>query len=460
MLCFSTTFLLATTCLLVNAGFPLETTTTCDGDFVHRLSCTDDGVISVQTALYGREDSKTCIEGRPSHQFSSTACSLQGAVDVLKSRCDGKKVCELSVNVFGSSDPCFGTYKYLQTKYHCLPAIHLITCEHSVAHLHCDEGQVISVYHANYGRTDQTTCSYKRSASQTGNIDCINPTSKVAESCDGENSCTIVASNSVFGDPCAGIYKYLEVAYVCQFCPHHQRQRSRPIESCKTMLCFSTTFLLATTCLLVNAGFPLETTTTCDGDFVHRLSCNIGVISVQTALYGREDSKTCIEGKTLQEISNTECSLQGAVDVLKSRCDGKKVCELSVNVFGSSDTCSDTYKYLQTKYDCLPAIHLITCEHSVAHLHCDEGQIISVYNADYGRTDQTTCSYKRSASQTGNIDCINPTSKVAESCGGKNNCTIEASNSVFGDPCVSTYKYLEVAYVCQFSRQTEHVIVK
>lgn len=122
----------------------------------------------------------------------------------------------------------------------------------------------------------------------------------------------------------------------------------------------------------------------------------------------------------------------------------------------------------------------------------DEGQVISVYDADYGRTDQTTCSYKRPASQTGNIDCINPTSKVAEryscphfvnlnyrlkaleirlnfdainfqllsslyslislclhSCGGKNNCTIEASNSVFGDPCYGIYKYLEVAYVCQ-----------
>lgn len=35
------------------------------------------------------------------------------------------------------------------------------------------------------------------------------------------------------------------------------------------------------------------------------------------------------------------------------------------------------------------------------------------------------------------------------SCNGKNNCTISATNSVFGDPCGGTYKYLEVAYICQ-----------
>lgn len=35
------------------------------------------------------------------------------------------------------------------------------------------------------------------------------------------------------------------------------------------------------------------------------------------------------------------------------------------------------------------------------------------------------------------------------SCNGKNSCTIRASNSVFGDPCVGTYKYLEVSYVCE-----------
>lgn len=44
----------------------------------------------------------------------------------------------------------------------------------------------------------------------------------------------------------------------------------------------------------------------------------------------------------------------------------------------------------------------------------DEGQVIFVYGADYGRRDQTTCSYKRPTSQIENAYCSNPTSKVAD----------------------------------------------
>lgn len=39
-------------------------------------------------------------------------------------------------------------------------------------------------------------------------------------------------------------------------------------------------------------------------------------------------------------------------------------------------------------------------------------------------------------------------SHCIHSCNGKNSCTVRVSNSVFGEPCVGTYKYLDVAYVC------------
>lgn len=42
-----------------------------------------------------------------------------------------------------------------------------------------------------------------------------------------------------------------------------------------------------------------------------------------------------------------------------------------------------------------------------------------------------------------------PISLCLYSCNGKNSCTIKASNSVFGDPCIRTYKYLELAYNCE-----------
>ncbi|XP_053174094.1 rhamnose-binding lectin-like [Scomber japonicus] len=445
----SSTLLLAATCLFTAAVTSTERIITCDdGHSVQRLSC-EIGVISVEASLYGRADSKTCSEGRPAHQLANTKCSQPGTVDILKKRCDGKKVCELNTGAVRISDPCYGIFKYLETNYTCFPAIHLVVCENSLAQLYCDGGQVILVYGADYGRHDSTTCSYQRPPAQVRNTYCSNPGTKVAESCNGKSSCTIRASNSVFGDPCVGTYKYLEVAYTCQY-PH--------------MLCFrlSSSLLLAAACLLVTAGFsaaqpmlPLravstERVVTCDDlNNVQRLSCETGVIIVQTALYGRVDKETCSEHRPAHQLTNTKCSQRGTLQVIKQRCDGKKDCEINTNVVRTSDPCYGIYKYLDVTFACLPAVRTVACEHSVANLQCDEGQVLFVLGADYGRRDKTTCSFQRPASQIQNVHCSKPTSKVAESCNGKSSCTVKASNSVFGDPCVGTYKYLEVAYRCQ-----------
>ncbi|PWA32998.1 hypothetical protein CCH79_00016853, partial [Gambusia affinis] len=400
---------LASTCLLVDAGIAKETVTTCMDNVVHHL----ESVISVETSLYGRKDNVTCNEGKSPDEVSNTNCSLDGVANVFKKRCNGKKVCELNTDVLGRSDPCRGTAKYLQTTYTCLPAIHRMICEHSLSYLSCDQGQVIVVHGADYGRRDQTTCQYGCSADQTQNTACSSPTSKVAESCQGKNSCVIKASNSVFGDPCLGTYKYLEVAYHCEFA-------------------------------------VTEKATTCDdSDNIQHLSCENGVISVQSALYGRADRQICSEDKSPQQLANTQCSQEGAVDIIKKRCDGKRVCEFNTDDVRRSDPCVGIAKYLDTNYTCPPAHRRVTCEHSYAHLYCDYGQVIFVYGADYGRRDHTTCSYRRPASQTENVYCSNPTNIVAQICNRKNSCTIRAHNSVFGDPCVGTFKYLEVAYTCE-----------
>ncbi|XP_050926950.1 rhamnose-binding lectin [Lates calcarifer] len=538
------TLLLAAACLLVTKDVSTERVITCDDAYsVQRLSC-ETGVIIVQAALYGRADREICSEGKRPQQLTNTKCSQAGTVDVLKKRCDGKRVCELNTNVVRTSDPCSGIIKYLEINYTCFPANHLVVCEHSLGHLCCDIGQVIHVYGADFGRRDQTTCSYQRPTSQVQNVYCSSPTSKVAESCNGRNSCTISASNSVFGDPCVGTYKYLEVAYTClcfsraqmsggydesttkrvitcegpynihrlscetgviivqtalygradremcsegrpahsltntecfqhgtlevlkKRCDGKKFNSSSETPSSSTMLCprLSNTLLLAATCLLINSGFsraqhflaPIETALsterviTCDDlGNVHRLSCEIGVISVQAALYGRADKETCSEGRPAEQLTNTHCSQHGTLDVFKKRCDGKRVCELNTDVVRTSDPCYGIYKYLDTTFACFPAIRSVACEQSFVNLQCDEGQVIFVHGADYGRHDPTTCSYGRPASQIQNVQCSSPTHKVAQSCDGKSSCAVKASNSVFGDPCVGTYKYLEVAYSCR-----------
>ncbi|KAK9968288.1 hypothetical protein ABG768_002622 [Culter alburnus] len=130
-----------------------------------------------------------------------------------------------------------------------------LTCEGGSAYLRCDLG-LIKVLKANYGRTDRTTCASGRPANQISNTHCIQGTSLHTMStrcdgskscsvpavnsvaynsliidhkilycfifftyqklCDGSKSCSIPALNSVFGDPCYGTYKYLDVSYECQ----------------------------------------------------------------------------------------------------------------------------------------------------------------------------------------------------------------------------------------------------
>ncbi|KAA0701437.1 Rhamnose-binding lectin RBL [Triplophysa tibetana] len=99
---------------------------------------------------------------------------------------------------------------------HGVRAADLITCEGETAHLRCEEGTV-NVLSANYGRTDQTTCSSGRPAGQLLNIHCTQSTSLnvLTTECDGMQSCSIVVRNRVFNDPCFGTYKYLHVSYDC-----------------------------------------------------------------------------------------------------------------------------------------------------------------------------------------------------------------------------------------------------
>ncbi|KAM6924909.1 L-rhamnose-binding lectin SML-like [Xenentodon cancila] len=183
--------------------------------------------------------------------------------------------------------------------------------------------------------------------------------------------------------------------------------------------------------------------TTCENsDSVHRLECDCGVIVVNSALYGRADSETCTEGRPPEQLTNTQCSQTGTIDIIRQSCEGKTVCEINIDCVNDADPCPGTYKYLQTNYSCVPA---------------REGQVINVISADYGRHDETTCSYNRPDSQTSNTDCSNPTNVVALRCNGQTTCSISASNSEFGDPCQGTYKYLEVAYTCECTNMSNYM---
>ncbi|XP_035676191.1 mucin-5AC-like [Branchiostoma floridae] len=76
------------------------------------------------------------------------------------------------------------------------------------------------------------------------------------------------------------------------------------------------------------------------------------------------------------------------------------------------------------------------CEHQRLSISCPAGQQINIVSALYGRTTRTVC--PSGPIRTTNCRSPNSLGRVRTSCQGKSSCSVRASNSVFGDPCVGT----------------------
>lgn len=83
-----------------------------------------------------------------------------------------------------------------------------------------------------------------------------------------------------------------------------------------------------------------------------------------------------------------------------------------------------------------------TCEHQQLDMTCGRDEAIIVINVTYGRTVDSTCS-RGDTSKRCRAELA--TKILRERCWGSK---VKASNSLFGNPCVGTFKYLIVAYKC------------
>uniref|UniRef100_A0A182Q5V6 Uncharacterized protein n=1 Tax=Anopheles farauti TaxID=69004 RepID=A0A182Q5V6_9DIPT len=94
------------------------------------------------------------------------------------------------------------------------------------------------------------------------------------------------------------------------------------------------------------------------------------------------------------------------------------------------------------------------CEGKTLMIECEPGDLINLIRANYGRFSITICN------DHGNVDwsvnCMSPKSlRVLHSkCAQKQNCSVLASTSMFGDPCPGTHKYLEAHYQCVSAAQS------
>ncbi|XP_031555061.1 uncharacterized protein LOC116291966 [Actinia tenebrosa] len=87
-------------------------------------------------------------------------------------------------------------------------------CEHRSGILRCPAGRKLWIVYANYGRTTgKAVCPHKSMRT----INCRSPfsTQLIRCACHGKTSCNLYAKNEVFGDPCAGTFKYIEVRFRC-----------------------------------------------------------------------------------------------------------------------------------------------------------------------------------------------------------------------------------------------------
>ncbi|KAI7794326.1 rhamnose binding lectin, partial [Triplophysa rosa] len=191
----------------------------------------------------------------------------------------------------------------------CVKAVDLITCEGETASFTCAQG-TIKVLSANYGRTDRTTCSTGRPAKQLSNVQCTQSTSLsvLTTQCDGKPDCSVSVNNIVFGDPCVGTYKYLNVSYTCVPTIIICHDKSR--------------------------------TLTCEG---HRQ------LHIHFANYGRRDEVTCPHSNA--SAMSSMCTSSQTRN-LQLRCNGKGRCVLHASNSQFNHQCPHIHKYLEVSYSC------------------------------------------------------------------------------------------------------------
>ena len=109
------------------------------------------------------------------------------------------------------------------------------------------------------------------------------------------------------------------------------------------------------------------------------------------------------------------------------------------------------------RYECVPksqvrdSVLLRICEHRAQTIRCPSCKPkINIVSANYGRLiGGHICGGPVRTVRTTNCGAAGSLDKVKRSCRGKRSCRLTASNGIYGDPCVGTYKYLEVR-VTQF----------
>jgi len=184
-------------------------------------------------------------------------------------------------------------------------------CEHKTLQIGCPAGKLISIENAFYGRSERSTCNVGSKWMTNTRCSSRGASDRVEKLCNGEQNCKVIASNSFFGDPCVGTYKYMRLSWTC-------------VESSETV---------------------------CEHKTL-QIECPAGkLISIGKAFYGRSERSTCVS----PSMRSITCSSSGALDRVNQQCHGQQACKVAASNSFFGDPCVGTSKYLSVSYVCLAA---------------------------------------------------------------------------------------------------------
>ncbi|XP_055042209.2 protein eva-1 homolog C [Misgurnus anguillicaudatus] len=201
-------------------------------------------------------------------------------------------------------------------------------CDGDFLTVSCPPRTSITVQSAFYGRIDSAhspQCPPTYSSTRTHLVNditsCHVSTSlqKMLDECEDRRSCQVLVNSRLFGaDPCPAVSKYLSVQYKC-----------RPNE--------------------------YKSKVVCEGERL-RLGCKTGMqIAVYSAMFGRTQSGTLECPPHHTRAPSVDCTSDVALQVMTSRCQGKRTCVVRASTEEFGDPCyRGTRKYLSVIHTCVP----------------------------------------------------------------------------------------------------------
>ncbi|XP_029660100.1 uncharacterized protein LOC115233683 isoform X1 [Formica exsecta] len=242
-------------------------------------------------------------------------------------------------------------------------------CDEEMMTLKCPPGTTILVEHAQYGRTGMHGISKCNSSvppmiageDEPTNHTCIWPQSvqhsllqRVVGVCQKKRQCKFNTNpQTLQGDPCPGLRKYIEVAYKC-----------RPYE--------------------------FRSKVACENDVINLVCFPSQRVAIFSASFGRTqyESLQCPQPRGVQEET---CMMDFATETVMQLCHGKRRCSVVANstTFGRPDPCSPNSKtYLKVVYTCVP--RSVLREQYEGEVEPDELELIPEFEEGFDRVDFRT----------------------------------------------------------------------